>query len=168
MVLMNGLLKLSQRKQAFKRMMQHDLYTRKLLREKERSIEHVVPNRLLKGTEKFDVVNLWVIDHDINRFRSDYRFGGSVEEVLETIDEWEHVDNCVFRNRRRRVFFPVYGRPLVAMTCKRMFEKYEHLQDIEDQVFVKEDIRKWLFEDVDEFDMNTLVRKFKWMTRYPR
>jgi hypothetical protein len=153
---------LSKQKSVFKKVLEYDLYTRHFLPEKDRTIEHIVPNRLLTGYEKVDPCNLYVIDKTVNRFRSDYRFGGSIDEILETIDEWENIDYRVFRNRRQRLFFPMYGRPLVARTCRNMLHKYEHLQDVEGQIMISDDVKIWMDEDMDRFDENMEYRRNKW------
>jgi hypothetical protein len=153
---------LSKQKTVLKKILEQDLYTRYFISGKNRTIEHLVPNRLLRGYEKIDGCNMYVIDKTVNRFRSDYRFGGSIDEILETIDEWEHINHLVFRNRRHRLFFPMYGRPLVARSCQRMLHKYEHLQDVESQILISRDVKMWLEEDMDAFDKSIEYRKNRW------
>lgn len=162
MMIGQSLLKSPKHIRAFKKTMEYDLYTRRFIQESVRTIEHIVPSRWLSGNEKMDTCNLYVIHNRINRFRSDYRFGGTLEEVLETVDEWEHIDHHVFRNPRHRLFFPMYGRPLIAYTCRKMLQKYEHLQDIRDHIFVTQDLDIWTQEGMDEFDHQLFIKNYRW------
>lgn len=142
-----------------KTVIHHDLYTGKYVHDSRRSVEHVVPARLLNKKSRGDMMNLFMVDHCVNRFRSDYRFGGSVEEVLETIEEWEHMDNLVFRHRRHRLFFPLHGRSLVSKICKSMMEHHEYLQEYHDQIILRKDIHLWLHEKTDTIEKEIMHRK---------
>lgn len=150
---------MSKQTRLLKSIFQYDLYTRKTVGEHRKWIEHIVPNRLLSKHEKRDVMNLFVVDMRINVFRSDYRFGGSTDEVLETVDQWEHVNYQVFRHRKRRIFFPLFGRPIIAQTCMAMMQKYEHLQDYQNHIMIHDDMKKWAGEDLDGFDKDLLRLK---------
>lgn len=148
------------RERLFKLVFKHDIYTRHFVRPEYRTVEHIVPNRILPSPHaKKDIVNLFVADRVINRFRSDYRFGGSFEEILSTSKDWEHLSYKVFRNRKKRIFFPLYGRRIVANTCLEMLRRYPVLHDYKDQFMHEIDTKEWLYEHLDDTDRFTLFLK---------
>lgn len=122
----------------------YDLYTNQYLSIKSRSIEHIIPQRLFDiDYMKNDVQNLWIVDQKINRFRSDYRFGGSLQEIYENKKEWQNLNDYVFRNKKKRIFYPVYGHHIIAKTCLNMRYKYPIINNYWDQIVISEN----LFDD---------------------
>ena len=143
-----------------KMVLKYDLYTREYIRPDRRSIEHVIPNRLLSTTKaKKDCRNLFVVHGHTNHFRSDFRFGGSIEEIIENRKDWEHLQYNVFRNRKKRIFFPMYGRKIIANVCVDMFRAYPELHDYQKEIMVTEDTKEWFYERVDDTDKFILFLK---------
>lgn len=140
-----------------KLVLKYDLYTRQFIRWERRTVEHVVPSSVLPTVQsKKDTRNLFVVDASINRFRSDYRFGGSFEEILTNAKDWEHLSFTVFRNQKKRIFFPLHGRRIVANVCLDMMRTYPVLYDQMDRIMVHDDMRQWYqehFDDTDRFVM---------------
>ena len=121
----------------------YDLYTNQYLPLKSRSVEHIIPQRLFRKHEDFmknDILNLWIIDNQINRFRSDYRFGGSLQEIYENKKDWQNLNDYVFRNNKKRIFYPIYGHHIIAKTCLLMRYKYPILDDYWDQIAISENL----------------------------
>lgn len=158
-------------KKVFKDTFPFDLYTRQYISKPvHRTIEHVVPTRLLflscsvqqphrrrrrRALQYMqnDSLNYFVVDKRVNQFRRDYRFGGSLEEIMNERAEWEgSCNNLIFRNRKKRLFFPCYGRKLVAMTCLDMIQKYNSLYRVMDQIMIEKTVVTWLDEPMDTFD----------------
>lgn len=154
-------MKISGVKKIMKTIFTYDLYTRKFVDKSYRTIEHIVPNRLLMTPkQKTDPLNLCIVDERVNRFRSDFRFGGSIEDILENEnDEWETFNYSVFRNPRHRIFFPLYGRKVIAKTCFEMMTKYPQLYPVYSQIFIERDITKWYDGNLDMIDINYLKQK---------
>lgn len=143
-----------------KMVLRHDLYTREFVQPDLRTIEHIVPSRLLTNrTQQCDSSNLFVVHKRINRFRSDFRFGGSIDEIVSNRKEWEHVSYNVFRNRKKRIFFPMHGRKIVADVCLDMLRRYPDLYDYQDQIMVEDDVKTWFSERLDDSDKFLLFLK---------
>jgi hypothetical protein len=78
-----------------------DVYTHRILRWPERSIEHIVPVSfsLLKKDIQLDPLHLYLTSPGLNGFRGNYRFGGHPEEALEKKwsnrdDRWSEREGC--------------------------------------------------------------------------
>ena len=119
-----------------------DVYRCKPLLFRERSLEHIVPVSLTPGRSsrqiQLDPIHLYVTSPKINGFRSNYRFGGYIDETVDT--PWKEMDGC-FKNSQRRVFLPAQGHRLIAHVLWKMMDKYPALRDHEDQCF--ENIETW-------------------------
>ena len=121
-----------------------DVYRFKPLLFRERSLEHVVPVSLTPASHEIqlDPMHLYITSPKINGFRSNYRFGGDVEETLDT--QWKEMDGC-FRNSKRRVFLPAQSHRLVAHVLWKMMDKYPGMRDYEDRCFENtETWNRWL------------------------
>lgn len=144
-----------------KRLFQHDLYTRKHVNIRHRTIEHIVPtNLLLTKQQKKDMTNLFMVDTTIQQFRQGYRFGGSIDEILETSDQWETLGHVVYRHPEQRLFFPLYGRPIIAHTCVEMMDRYPELQKMGDQIMIYDDVLQWTGTPLDSFDKDLLKLRY--------
>lgn len=96
-------------------------YTAQSLEEKRRTIEHVIPSRLLTMRQKSYHYNLFIISADLNLFRRDYRFG-MIRDGMEM-----HMSSGARRCPIRRVFAPTYGHRLIAQSVIDTIEQYPEL-----------------------------------------
>lgn len=123
-----------------------DVYTQEQVPKKIRSIEHLIPARLFQDRQsQHDPRHLFMTSAAMNRFRSDFRFGGSlVRRGRQPVGPWEELDGC-FRNRNRRLFFPRTGHRLIAHTVQKMLASHPVLRGLEQECFESvECFQEWL------------------------
>ena len=118
-----------------------DAYSHRWLPSHQRSIEHIIPVRLTpQKTIQHDPIHLYVTSAALNGFRSDYRFGGEVEELRCGGPRWIQMEGS-YKDPHRRVFYPKNGHRLIAHVVWKMMDKHPELRDHEDQLF--ESTRCW-------------------------
>lgn len=114
-----------------------DVYSHRYLEHSKRTIEHIVPVRVLKEKKaQLDMCHLFVTSSHVNRFRSDYAFGGRGKDEIYL---WEQLDGC-YRDKKTRVFYPKEGHRLVAHVVWEMMQKYPSLSGYENKVFKSLDV----------------------------
>ena len=102
-----------------------DVYRHQHLSLKERTMEHIIPVSCSSKDVQLDIGNLYMTNSRLNGFRSNYRFGGHMDETLA--GNWKECQGC-FRNTERRVFLPAHGHRLVAHVLWKMMDKYPELE----------------------------------------
>lgn len=111
----------------------------------QRTIEHIIPVRVMSENRSMqhDPLNLYMTSGVLNRFRSDYRFGGDEEQALA--EKWASLEHVCFRNPRRRVFYPHHSRRLIAHVLWKMMDKYPFLREEQTQIIEStETWNRWL------------------------
>jgi len=105
-----------------------DLYTQQIISIGDRTIEHVLPVSRIPRQAKNDPSNLFVISRKINSFRSNYRFGGHIDEIYSCPHRYEEMGKC-FRSTDKKIFYPRYGHCIIARVGCHMLNKYPHLHE---------------------------------------
>lgn len=150
------------------RLYPYDLYTRDYVRFHKRTIDNVIPVPLLEAQNVYlgnDAwKNMFVVHSNIHKFRSGYRFGGSVDDILNDPTEWETMRHVVFRNRHRKLFFPLYGQHTIVHTWTAMCRKYPILENIKDEVAHMDDLDTWSRKPSEQFDKDFMELRERSMT----
>lgn len=127
----------------FKKMLRfhqpYDLYTHRLVPVERRTVEHVVPVSHvahLKQPIVRDATHLWMADQQLNRWRSNYRFTTDCN-VKSDNKRWDELQGC-FRNRARKLFYPLKSHRLIAHTVWTLMRKYPGAEDSLCNVFESE------------------------------
>ena len=120
-----------------------DIYRHCEFPTRQRTMEHIIPVRVLSENRSMqhDPLNLYTTSAEMNRFRSDYRFGGIEDQVRQ--EKWASMEHVCFRNPRRRVFYPHHSRRLIAHVLWKMMDKYPSLRDEETQTQIIESTETW-------------------------
>lgn len=114
------------------------------------TVEHIIPCRLLTVKhQQLNPINLRLISSPLNSFRRDFRYA----DIFDDIDpsRLESLKKCL-RDRKRRIFIPVYGKRIIAESCHLMFTLYPQLyKDHFDSIFLsRRTFIRWM-DSKDEF-----------------
>lgn len=111
-----------------------DIYTGCFLPFSERTIEHLIPQKILRHCypKKVcqDPLNLFVTTAHMNQYRADFKFGH--EPCLRSIHPQCDVDT--------KIFFPIMNQKLIAYSIVSMYNKYPRLETMHNDIFAREDI----------------------------
>jgi hypothetical protein len=137
---------------------QFDVYTCKHLYASERTIEHIIPARLFTNkNDQWNGLNLYTTDLYLNRFRSDFVFGGSVDEVHSELGLWKQLDGN-YKNLSKRVFLPKNNHRLIAHTVWTMLDQQNLDFEIKDCFESEEKFYKWLKIPWTSFELECLEK----------
>lgn len=143
-----------------------DIYSHQEIEPSKRTIEHVIPVRMvLSRKPQIDCRHLFVTTCPLNRFRADFAFGGTADEVLHQKEEWIHFNGC-YKNMRKRLFYPKHGHRLIAHTIWNMMKTYPCLHDIGSCLFPSWDTWEtwsriaWTPKECHMRDVNDMIRRW--------
>lgn len=105
-----------------------DLYTQQIISVSDRTIEHVLPVSKIPRRAINDPFNLFVISRTINSFRSNYRFGGEIDEIHSCPHQFQEIGKC-YRSTGKKIFYPRYGHRIIAQVGCYMLDKYPNLRE---------------------------------------
>lgn len=141
-----------------------DIYCHRELSNSEKSIEHILPVRVVASKmAQLDPRHLYVTDRSLNRFRSDYAFGGT-REMISFSKNWVEHQGC-FRFSIKRIFYPRHGHRLIAQVVWDMMQRYPFLREEEAQIFPDWEIwetwskQPWTPLEKSMYETNLLIQK---------
>lgn len=129
-----------------------DIYTQKYLKYQNRSIEHVIPCRILKTKEQCTNHEiLYITELNVNRFRSDFFFGGSKDEILQEKKSWKELDGN-FKHCQKKIFYPKKNHRLISHIIWKFLQRHPDVFPFENEIVFQE----WLNMPWDPFQRHIL------------
>jgi hypothetical protein len=107
-----------------------DIYTHSYLTSQNKTIEHLLPCSKMKHSRgKNDILHLFITSYSMNKFRSNYIFGGCIDEIQQDSKNWQEKEGN-FRNKSKMLFYPKKSQRLIAHVHFLMLNKYPDLRDL--------------------------------------